>query len=32
MSTQLNKLGDTAVLDWALAVNIKVTNILTLKF
>ena len=32
MSTQLNKLGNTAFLDWALAVNIKVTNILTLKF
>ena len=32
MSTQLNKLGNTTFLDWALAVNIKVTNILTLKF
>ena len=32
MSTQLNKLGDTAFLDRALAVNIKVTNIPTLKF
>lgn len=32
MSTQLNKLGDTAFLDWVLAVNIKFTNILTLKF
>ena len=30
MTTQPNKLGDTAFLDWALSLNIKVTNILTL--
>ena len=30
MSTQPNKLDDTAFLDRALSLNIKVTNILTL--